>query len=233
MRIQSWTVLSIIILLAVPLMVRAASAEIVERSGVFINIEEYEVNKIEFDKGDRVTISLQLTSYAYPVSVLLIKGDEDFDQFVESDKVDLEAIKEGKDVDLDNISYRVVGGFSARNVTDYHNSISLGQRDTYYVVIILYRNSNMSYQEILSTRATTVDYKLEYDIDEKVVPWYLLPIAAIIFIIGLSMVVYYVWRSRIADETVTPPPDDMGIPDRKPASEKRTGPPRAPPLAPR
>lgn len=202
-----WT---LIVLILASVLTPIYSAEVVDRRNEPINIEQYEVNEIEFTSGDRITISLELTSYSYPVSVLLFKGDEDYNEFVRSDQVDIEAIKNGEDVDLTNISYRVVGGFSVRNVTDYDNSISLSEHDTYYVVIILYRDSTMSYQEILTTRATTVDYVLEYDVDNKEVPYYLIPIAVVLFLIGVAIIAYYFWarwRAESVDEEEghTPP----------------------------
>jgi hypothetical protein len=193
---------ALFLLIAASLLVPITSAETVERRNVPINIEKYEVQEIEFSSGDRITIALELRSYSYPVSVLLFKGDEDYDEFVRTDEVDIEAIKNGEDVDLENVSYRVVGGFSARNVTEYDHSISLSEHDTYYVVIILYRDEDMSYQEILTTRATTVDYVLEYETDSKNVPYYLIPVAVILFIIGIVLIVYYFRARKKAEESL-------------------------------
>lgn len=192
MRYLGTHLLLVLAFFILPLSTVLVSGEVFEERA-YIDIEQYEEKRMEFDSGDRITISLQLTSYAYPVSVLLIKGEEDYQKFKDSDSVDIDAMRNGEDVDFENVSYRVVGGFSARNVTEYDNSLSLGEHDTYYVLIILYRDRNMSYNEILTTRATTVDYRMEYRIENKEVPYYLIPIAIFFLIAGLGLIGYYFW----------------------------------------
>jgi len=51
----------------------------------------------------------------------------------------------------------------------------------------------MSYDEILTSRATTVDYRLEYKTENKEVPYYLIPIAIFLLVAGLGLIGYYFW----------------------------------------
>ena len=210
-----------------------ASGEVFEER-TYIDIEQYEEKRIDFDSGDRITISLKITSYAYPVTVMLIKGEEDYRSFKDTDFIDIEAIKNGEEVDFDNVSYRVVGGFSARNVTEYDNSLSLGDHDTYYVLVILYRDRNMSYNEIL-TRTTTVDYRLEYEVENKEVPYYLIPIAGFLLIAGLGLIGFYFWpRDREDDEESDEASENMRrSQDRPRRTSEPPGRGKAPPFRPR
>ena len=174
-------------------MIPMASGEIRAETAI-VDIDHYEEVEIEFDSGDSIRITVRTGATEYPISVFLLKGEEARSAWIESEAVDLEAIKSGEGVPDQNTTFQVVSPFSRRNVTSFDGSITLGEHDVYYVVIALYRDSNMSTQEVLNERATLVDYEVEWEISEKEVPWHWLLIAVAFFVLGAALLIIYFWR---------------------------------------
>ncbi len=184
--------ISVMVILGSILLLPSASGEIKKETSL-IDIDHYEETWIGFDSGDSIRITVRTGATEYPISVFLLKGKEARSAWIESEEVDLEAIKAGEGVPDQNTTFQVVSPFSKRNVTSFDGSITLGEHDDYYVVIALYRDSNMSTEEVLEM-ATLVDFEVEWEINEKEVPWYLLIIAVALFIIGGALVMIYFWR---------------------------------------
>ena len=174
-------------------MIPMASGEIQAETAI-VDIDHYEEVEISFDSGESIRITVRTGATEYPISVFLLKGEEARSAWIESEEVDLEAIKSGVGVPDQNTTFQVVSPFSRRNVTSFDGSITLGEHDDYYVVIALYRDSTMSTEEVLNERATLVDYEVEWVISEKDVPWHWLIIAVAFFVIGAALLGIYFWR---------------------------------------
>jgi hypothetical protein len=78
------------------------------------------------------------------------------------------------------------------NTTDFEDQIEIGDRDVYYLVIALHRYAGMPAVEIL-LMTSTVDYEVTWEVEDKDIPLWLLPIALLFLIAGTLMVVYYIW----------------------------------------
>ncbi len=213
--------ISLMVILGPILLLPSASGEI-KKETALIDIDHYEETWIGFDSGDSIRITVGAGATGYPISVFLLKGEEARSAWIESEEVDLEAIKAGEGVPDQNTTFQVVSPFSRRNVTSFDGSITLGEHDDYYVVIALYRDSAMSTGEVLE-RATLVNYEVEWEISEKEVPWYLLIIAVAFFVIGAVLLMIYFWR-RGEEE----PEDDRSSPIQggAPGGGIRRAPPR-------
>ncbi len=201
-------------------MMPMASGEVHAETAI-VDIDHYEEVEIRFDSGDSVKITVRTGATEYPISVFLLKGEEARSAWIESEEVDLEAIKSGEGVPDQNTTFQVVSPFSRRNVTSFDGSITLGEHDDYYVVIALYRDSTMSTEEVLNQRVTLVDYEVEWEIGEKDVPWHWLIIAAAFLIMGSALLIMYFWR-REKEE----PDYDEAPPRAHGAGDVRRAPPR-------
>ncbi len=185
--------ISLMVILGSILLLPSASGEI-KKETALVDIDHYEETAIAFDTGDSVRITVDVRGTTeYPISVFLLKGEEARSAWIESEEVDLEAIKAGEGVPDQNTTFQVVSPFSRRNVTSFNDSITLGEHDDYYVIIALYRGSQMSTEEVLE-RATLVNYEVVWEINEKEVPWYLLFLAVAFFVIGAVLLMIYFWR---------------------------------------
>jgi len=169
-----------------------------------VDIERYVDIPILKDGSDPLEISAEITSLNYPITILLIKGDEEYEKFRQSDLVDLSEIEKGNLTDP-VIPVTIVSGFSAMNVTRFIQTIRISDRDSYHLVIMLYRDSSMDPDEVLTTRVTLVNIKVEWDEVVNQVPWFLVPVAIILAIIGIALVTYYFWP-RKKEEPPTPQP---------------------------
>ncbi len=186
--------ISLMVMLGSILLLPPASGEI-KKETALVDIDHYEETTIEFNSGDSIRIAVNVTgATTYPISVFLLKGEEARSAWIESEEVDLEAIKAGEGVPDQNTTFQVVSPFSRRNVTSFDDSITLGEHDDYYVIIALYRDSTMSAEEVLNDRATLVDYEVKWEINEKDVPWHWLIIAVAFFVIGGTLLIIYFWR---------------------------------------
>jgi hypothetical protein len=86
---------------------------------------------------------------------------------------------------------------------------------------VIYRDEDMTKQDILS-RASRVTYVVTYEEEEKNVPYYLIPVAVLVFIIGLALIVFYVRSIRKGPK----------VDEEQPPSRSRMPPPgrRSPPM---
>jgi hypothetical protein len=131
-----------------------------------------------------------------PVSVFLIKGAGSYNEWRESEDVDIDDIKAGNASAGMNTTFKVVINFSVMNVTDFDRTLDIGDKDLYYLIIALHRYSGMPAKDVL-LMTTLVDYDVKWDFEDKYVPLWLLPVAFLFFIAGTVMVVYYVWRTSV------------------------------------
>jgi hypothetical protein len=157
-----------------------------------VDIERYIDIRINFTKGEAMGISAHIVALSYPVNVMLIKGEEEFRKFQESDFVDLEEIKSGNITDK-NVTFQVVQGFSRENVTEFESSIRIGDHDMYHLVIMLYRDSSMDPDTVLRSRVTIVNIDAEWEVRNNEVQWFLIPIAAFALLVGIGLLAYYFW----------------------------------------
>ncbi|MDG6225113.1 MAG: hypothetical protein QCI82_06325 [Candidatus Thermoplasmatota archaeon] len=192
-----------------------------------VNIENYEHIRIDFTKGEALRVSARVEALSYPISVMLIKGDSEFERFQEIDHLEADEIRRGNITDMD-MTYQVVAGFSKQNVTIFDETITIGDHDTYYLVMILYRDADMDPLEVLTSRATLVNYVVVWNVENKYVPYYLIPVAILFFLIGGGLLAYYFWPRGSGDDAA---PSEMQYPQR-PAQARgptiRGPPPRRP-----
>jgi len=189
-----------------------------------VSIERYIEFEIHFDHGDSLHIEVDILAAPYPITIFLIKGEDAHRQWLETEDVDIGAIKNGTDVSNMTVDFRVIENFSEQNTTSFKKSIDIGEQDTYYLVITLHRYSGMSSEDALS-RATEVQYSVDWSIEEKEVPWYLLIFAGILFAIGVVLIGMYFHSTRKAGSE--PMDTEEVSDDRRPAPPlRRKGPPR-------
>ncbi len=198
-----------------------------------VSIERYIEFEIQFDHGDKLHLEAEILASPYPIAVFLIKGQDAYQQWFETEDVDINAIKNGTDVSNMTVSFQVVENFSEQNITSFKKEMDIGDRDTYYLVITLHRYSGMSTEDAL-TRASEVEYSVDWSIEEKEVPWYLLIFAGILFAIGVVLVGMYFYSTQKARSEVREMEEAEGstrLPSRRgPPGERlprgRKGPPR-------
>ena len=196
-----------------------------------VDIDSYIVIKIEFSSGDSMNVDAEISASGDPVTIFMIKGDDDFDQWKETEEVDIQAIMAGENVTDSSDEFRVIENFSMKNTTQFSGSISLGDRDNYYLVIVIHREEGMSKEDILS-RGSRVSYNVEWKTEEKELNYWLLAIAAFIGLIGIGLIVFYFKdRNEREEEVVEPEPISRRTPPprvrREPPSGSRMG--RRPP----
>ena len=195
-----------------------------------VNIERYLEFRMEFDSGDRLHLEATVEASPYPVTIFLVKGEEAYADWIESEDVDVQKILDGKNVSDMNVTFQVIENFSEKNVTSFQRSIDIGDKDTYFLVIALYRDSSMSTEEVMS-RASQVQYDIDWKIENKDFPWEIMALAAVIFLTGSAFIIaYFVGRRRYLSRMdqqeangpgkIGAPPDDIDIRERR----------RAPPM---
>ncbi|MBN1540044.1 MAG: hypothetical protein JW939_07855 [Candidatus Thermoplasmatota archaeon] len=169
-----------------------------------VNIERYIEFRIEYDKGDMLHLEARIEASPYPVSVFLIKGEEAYDDWIESEEIDLQDIQEGKNVTEINTTFQVVENFSERNTTFFQRTLNIGEKDTYFLIIALHRDASMTPDDALS-RASQVDYIVDWKIEEeglsKGMFLLLVTIAVVLFLAGSAlMIMYFIQRRRYLAE---------------------------------
>lgn len=183
----------LILLLPVLLSIPGEGAK--ERGFEDVNIEKFLEFRIDFTEGDRLKLEMDLISDPRPVSIFLIKGEQSYREWIDSEYVDVSAIKNGTDVTNVSISFTVVENFSIQNTTSYSNSISIGEKDAYFLIIALHRDAGMSTEDVL-TRATVVSYDIRWKIEEREFDLNLCIAAVGIFIVGAVMVGIAIYLGR-------------------------------------
>lgn len=227
MRYSAFLMLAVIsgltLLLALP------CAVAVQEGSTDVNIERYIEFRIEFDDGDKLHLEAEVDASPYPVSIFLMKGEEAYQDWTESEDVDIQAIMDGENVTDITVAFQVVENFSENNTYRFENSIDIGEQDTYFLIIALHRDSSMTTSEVMS-RASEVQYKVDWEIIEKDVPWGLLVLAGFFLIAGVGfLTAYFISRRRYladmenetegrSEETRRPAP-------RGPIHERRRAPP--------
>ncbi len=160
-----------------------------------VDIDSYITLEMIFDSGESLEIDATITASPDPITVFLIKGEDEFEKWKSTEDIDINAIMNGEDVPATNSTFVVINSFSETNTTFFESSISIGEKDSYYLVIVIHRDVNMTKEEILSL-ASRVDYIVTYEEKEKDVPYYLIPIAILVFIIGIALIVFYLRSVR-------------------------------------
>jgi hypothetical protein len=186
-----------------------------------VDIDSYISLKIEFTSGDSLDLEADIEVSKDPISVFLIKGDEEFSRWRESEEIDIQAILAGENVSGTD-TFKVIKDFSKNNVTEFTSSLTIGEKDTYYLVIVIYRNIEMSKEDILS-RGSRVTYMVKWTENEKDVPYWLLGVAAFIGLIGIGLIWYYFKDKREMQE-------EDEEPDRRDNRLERRRDTRGPPL---
>jgi len=194
-----------------------------------VNIEKYIEFRIEFDHGDKLHLKATIDASPYPVSIFLMKGETAYKNWTDSEDVDVQAIKEGKNVSNMNVAFQVIENFSIQNTTSFNEEIDIGDRDTYYLIIALHKEASMSTEDVLA-RASAVEYSVEWQIKEKDVPYELLALAALFLIAGIGfLVAYFINRKRqmesMEEEEETPTPERRREPPVRDGRERRRAPP--------
>lgn len=218
------------------LLLSGVNGEMVEESKD-VDIDSYIVIEIEFSSGEKMDLEAEITASNDPISLFLIKGSEDFNKWKDTEEVDIQAIMAGENVSGENNLFRVILDFSEKNTTEYTNSISIGDQDTYYLVIVIHREEGMSKEDILS-RGSRVHYKVTWEEEEKELNIQLLIIAGFIGLIGIGLIIFYFKTKDDGEEKEEEPPRGHERPERpeRPirAPRERTPPPerrgRAPPM---
>ncbi len=164
-----------------------------------VSIEKYLEFRIEFDHGDKLHLEADIQSTSHPLAIFLIKGEDAYNDWVASEDIDIAAIKAGEDISNMTISFKVIENFSKDNTTSFQAEIDIGEKDTYYLIIALHRDSSMTTDEAM-TRAAQVVYDINWDMEEKDVPWYLLWVAGVLFIIGVILIGMYIYSTIKARE---------------------------------
>jgi hypothetical protein len=192
-----------------------------------VNIETYVQITIDFFDGDSLHLEADITAQPYPVSVILIKGEDSFNDWIESETVDVEAIKNGSQPQNRTDTFVVIENFSKKNITEFSPSIDIGEHDTYYLIIALYRESGMDINDLLG-RATEVNYAVDWEVESKELNVTLIIIAVVSFFIGLVfLVLYFISRARAMEEGEIEENEDPGEKKRQPSIDTRR---RSPPL---
>jgi hypothetical protein len=181
----------IIAILIVPTLLVEADAQR-EKDQALVNIENFKFFRIEIKEDEKVRIDARIETLSYPVSVFLIKGQQEFDRFVASDSVNVDEIKGGNISDFDD-NFTVIADFSDPMTALFKDSITIGEADLYFLVIMLYRDSTMDPEDVLTTRATLVNYDIEWRQAKNDVPYYLVPLAILAFLVGAGLLMYYFW----------------------------------------
>jgi hypothetical protein len=194
-----------------------------------VNIEKYIEFKIEFDEGEKLHIEAEIEASPYPVSIFLMKGEKAYEDWTESEDVDVQAIIDGENVTDITVSFKVIENFSEKNTTNFQGSIDIGDQDTYFLIIALHRDSSMTPKDLLS-RASEVHYVVEWGVEDKDVPWGLLIPAGIFLIAGIGFIAaYYLTSSRnqiqIEDTEEERPRDRIGKGSHRIPQDRRRAPP--------
>jgi hypothetical protein len=213
----------------IALLIPSAGAEREEGTRTVDIDNPFELDPIEFDHGDKLRIDANMEASPSPISVLLMKGDEAYNDWIESESVDIEEIKNGKNVSGMNVSIEVIDNFSKINVTSFEESIDIGERDTYYLLIVLHRDSSMEPNEVL-TMASSVTYDIEWNIEEKDVPWGYLILAGFFLLAGAGFIAAYLISRRRYLAEMESGNDDLikdqaRSPRDRPDRERRRAPP--------
>ena len=190
-------IISISLLSVVLLLSPFVDAEETKEQG-HVDIDQSITIKIEFDEGESMSLDAEITASKDPVSIFLIKGEEEYQVWRETEDIDIQAIMAGENVTSGNGTFIVIENFSESNVTNFSESMSIGEKDTYYLVIVIFRETGMSKADILS-RGSTVDYNVEWNEETKEVPYYLIPVAILFALLGIGLIIFY-FRSNKQDE---------------------------------
>jgi hypothetical protein len=180
-----------------------------------VNIEKYIEFEIGYSSGDRLHLEARIDASPYPVSIFLIKGEDAYDDWIGSEDVDVQAILDGKNVSDMNVTFQVVENFSERNITSFDRSIDIGDHDTYYLIIALYRDSSMTTEEVMS-RASQVDYYVDWDAENKEVPWGMLGLSLLFFVAGSALITAYIISRRRYLAQLEAEEEARSEPDRPP-----------------
>jgi hypothetical protein len=191
-----------VILMLIPLLSLPAHGY-AEKDQTVVNIENFKFFRIDIGDDEKVRIDARIEALSYPVSVLLIKGQEEFDKFVASDSVNVDDIKSGNITEFDD-SFIVIRDFSERETELFERSITIGEEDVYYLVVMLYRDSTMDPDEVLTVRATIVNYDVEWRAVENRLDYPLLAIAIAIAFVGTALIAYYFWPRRKEEPSELP-----------------------------
>ncbi|MEA3558176.1 MAG: hypothetical protein U9R75_02885 [Candidatus Thermoplasmatota archaeon] len=183
-------ILMLFVLLSILPVLSLLEVDAVEEGSDVVNIETYIEFRIEFDSGDTLHLDAEASSEQYPISVFLLRGQNSFDDWIESETVDIGSIKNGSSSMNRTSSFQVIDNFSFQNTTSFENSIDIGEHDTYFLIIALHRDSKMDTDDILS-RATQVEYKVDWSIETKSLNVPLLIVAIVLFIIGIVFIAFY------------------------------------------
>ncbi|MFO8051321.1 MAG: hypothetical protein R6V01_06440 [Thermoplasmatota archaeon] len=206
-------------------------AEAAETGTDVVNIETYIEFRIDFESGDSLELRAEVLSDPYPISVFLLKGEDAYDDWVESETVDIDAIRNGSVSMNRTSSFQVIENFSEKNTTSFKNSVKIGEHDSYFLIIALHRNDDMEVQDLLD-RATRVSYEVDWEVNEKELNLTLLIIAIIFFIMGsVLLVLYFIsWKrakhyiSNAEDEASERPLSAQGTKERHPVRSQRSPP---------
>ncbi len=190
-----------------------------------VDIDQYITIRIEFDEGESMSLKAEISASDDPISIFLIKGEEEYQGWKDTEEIDIDAINAGENVTSGNGTFIVIENFSASNVTSFTESISIGEKDVYYLVIVIFREAGMSKADILS-RGSTVEYNVEWDEEIKEVPYYLIPIAILFALIGIGLLILY-FRSNKQDEGGPEEEEDLVHSRRSPMPPSGR---RAPPM---
>lgn len=192
--------LMLVAISALALMLSLPETDAVQEGSTDVNIERYMEFRIEFDHGDKLHLKADVVASPYPVSIFLMKGEEAYQDWTESEDVDVQAIINGANVSDMNVAFQVIENFSRDNITNFKESIDIGERDTYYLIIALHRDASMTPEEIMS-RASEVQYDVVWEIKEKDVPWGLLVLAAFFLLAGAGfLTAYFISRRKYLAE---------------------------------
>lgn len=193
-----------------------------------VNIETYLHFRIEFQDGDSLKIDAEITSSAHPISVFLIKGEKSFEDWEESEIVDIGSLMNGSSSVNRMSSFQVISGFSKENVTEFSSSIDIGEHDTYFLVIALHRDEDMDVDDLLQ-RVTEVTYEVDWEVESKELNYTLLAVAVVSFILGsIFLIIYIISWKRAKDAAASEEGPDTNITRDERGSSPRGR--RSPPL---
>lgn len=201
-----------------------------------VDIDSYIFIEIDFSSGDNLELDAEISSSNDPISFFLIKGEDEFQRWRDTEEIDIQAILEGENVTDEDDNFTVIKNFSMTNITYFSGSISIGEKDTYYLVIVIFREEGMSKDDILS-RGSRVTYDVAWETEERELDVWLLLLAVVIGVIGLALIIYYFRERAKAEEealeeeppvdrrqppqrTVRPPPGRKNM-DRTPPTGRR------------
>ena len=96
--------------------------------------------------------------------------------------------------------FQVIENFSQNNTLHFEKSIDVGEQDTYFLIIALHRDTSMTPEEVMS-RASEVQYRVDWEIKEKNVPWGLLILAGFFLIAGVGfLIAFFISRKKYLAE---------------------------------